>query len=217
MQVAGRPSWQFRYGNGNCSHLLAALFARDSAGLAVQPAPDVPPPLAVEWLAGEAPPGLAALSAADREAAAGQWLHWWRALLADTVAAAASRPPAEADMAEVLGWLTSRHAAVFDPPEFGSLASLPELRSVARAAQQAHPRVPDRSGLFNHQLTMFIAEQTAADFGVPIDAMDATAHVLDVRGCWWHVIGPGCVLCSPAATTEVAEPLLRAAFASRLA
>jgi hypothetical protein len=218
MHVAGRLSWRFSYGNGNCSHLRAALFARDSAGLAVQPGPDVPPPLAAEWLAGETPRGLAALSAADLAAAAGQWLEWWRALLADTVAAAGSRPSAAADPAEVLAWLANRHATVFDPPEFRSLATTPELQNVACAAQQAHPRVPDRPGLFNHQLTRFIAEQAAADFGVSIDAVDATAHVLDVRGSWWHVIGPGCVLCSPAATTdpEVAELVLRAVFASRL-
>jgi hypothetical protein len=218
MHVPGRPSWRFSYGNGNCSHLRAALFARDSAGLAVQPGPDVPPPLAAEWLAGELPPGLAALTAADLTAAAGQWLEWWRALLADTVAEAGARPPADADPAEVLDWLANRHATVFDPPDFRSLARTPALRAVARATQQTHPRVPDRPGLFNHQLTRFIAEQTAADFGVPIDAVDATAHVLDVRGSWWHVIGPGCVLCSPAATTdpEVTALMLRAVFASRL-
>lgn len=218
MRVDGQPSWRFGYGNGNCSHLLGALFARDSAGLAILPEPDVPPPLAAEWLAGELPPGLATLTAADLMAAAGQWLEWWRALLADTVAEAGSRPPADADMADVLAWVASRHAAVFDPPEFGSLAGWPALRAVARATQQAHPRVPDRSGSFNHQLTRSIAEQTAADFGVPLDAIDATAHVLDVQGSWWRVIGPGCVLCSPAATTDsaVAAELLRAVFASRL-
>ena len=219
MRVAGRPSWRFGSGNGQCSHLRAALFARDSAGLAVPPSPGVPPPVAAEWLAGELPSGLAALAPADLAAAAGQWLEWWRALVASTVAEAGSRSPADAEPADVLAWLANRHATVFDPPDFGSLATMPELRAVARATQQIHPRVPDRPGSFDYQLIRSIAEQTAADFGVPIDAIDGTAHVLDVQGSWWHVAGPGCVLCSPAATADpaVAAQLLRAVFASRLA
>jgi hypothetical protein len=219
MQVRGRPSWRFGHGNGQCSHLRAALFARDSARLVVPLSPDVPPPLAAEWLGGELPSGLAALTAAELAAASVQWLEWWRALLVSTVAEAGSRPPSGADVTDVLAWLANRHAAVFDPPDFGSLATMPELRSVALAAQQAHPRVPDRSGSFDYQLIRSIAEQTAAEFGVPIDAIDARAHVLDVQGSWWHVAGPGCVLCSPAAATDAAEAaqLLRAVFASRLA
>jgi hypothetical protein len=215
MQVAGRPSWRFEHGNGQCSHLRAALFVRDLAGLVVPPSIDVPPPLAAEWLAGQLPPGPA-LTPADLAAAAAQWLEWWRALLASTVAEA--RPPYGADMAEVLAWLSNRHAAVFDPPEFGSLATMPELRAVARATRQIHPRVPDRPGSLDYHLIRSVAEQTAADFGVPIDAIDGTVHVLDVQGSWWHVVGPGCVLCSPAATTDAATAaqLLRAVFASRL-
>jgi hypothetical protein len=219
MRVAGRPSWRFGSGNGQCSHLRAALFARDSAGLVVASTADMPPPLAVEWLAGELPSGLAAIAPTDLAAAARQWPEWWRALLADTVAEAGSRPPADAEPAEVLAWLANRHATVFDPPDFRSLAGRPELRAVARATQQIHPRVPDRPGSFDYQLIRSIAEQTAADFGVRIDAIDAQAHVLDVQGLWWHVAGPGCVLCSPQAAADpaVAAQLLRAVFASRLA
>ncbi|MBO0835563.1 MAG: hypothetical protein J2P28_08595 [Actinobacteria bacterium] len=219
MQFAGRPSWRFGYGNGNCSHLLAALFARDSARLAIPPAPDVPPSLASEWLAGEPAAALSVLSEADLAAATDQWLAWWRALLVDTVAEAGSRPPADADAAAILAWVGSRHAAVFDPPDFDSLAAAPELRVVVRATQEAWPRgLPDRPGSFNYQLIRFIAEATAAYYGVSMEAIDATAHVLDVRGSWWHLAGPGCVLCSPGATADmaVAEQMLRAVFASRL-
>ncbi len=219
MQVRGRPSWRFGYGNGQCSDLHEALFARDSAGLTVLPATDVPPPLAHEWLAGELPAGLVALTAADLAVAAGQWLTWWRQLLAVKVTLIDSRPPAGADMATTQAWARSLYrSAVFDPPDFDSLASTPELQAVVRAAQQVHPRVRDRSGSFPHQLIRTMAEQTAADFGVPIDAIVAQAHVLDVHGSWWHVVGPGCVLCSPSATTDLvmAEEMLRAVFASRL-
>jgi hypothetical protein len=53
---------------------------------------------------------------------------------------------------------------------------------------------------------------------VPFDAIEGRAHVLDVQGLWRHLAGPGCVLCSPEATTDLAAAaeLLRAVFASRL-
>lgn len=218
MQVAGRPSWRFGYGNGQASDLHAALFARDVAGLVLPPAPEVPPPLAREWLAARALPGLP-LPVAALANAAGQWLAWWGQLLAVKVSLVGSRPPAGADMAATMAWAESlATSAVFDPPEFESLAAAPELRTVVGATYASWPRVADRSGAFDYRLIRGIAEQTAADFGVPIDAIDARAHVLDVQGSWWHVAGPGCVLCSPAATTDpaVAARLLGAVFASRL-
>jgi hypothetical protein len=221
MRVAGRLSWRFEYGNGQASDLRDALFARDVAGLEVPPShDDIPPPLVAEWLVGQPPPGLAALTAADLAAAADQWLRWWRLLLTNRVSVDESRPPPGAAVETVMAWAKLLYeSAVFDPPDFDSLASAPELQSVVRATHGARPRgLADRSGSFNYQLIRLIAEQTAAEFGVSMDAIDATAHVLDVQGSWWRVIGPGCVLCSPAATTdpEIAEPLLRELFASRL-
>jgi hypothetical protein len=220
MRVAGRPSWRFGSGNGQASDLHEALFARDAARLAVPPSPDVPPPLAAGWLAGGLPSELAALTATERAAAAVQWLMWWRRLLALKVSLGDSRPPLGADMASTLAWAESLYSSeVFDPPDFDSLASAPELQAVVRATQQDLPRRPaGRSGSFDHHLVRSIAEQTAVDLGAPIDAIDGQAHVLDVQGSWWHVAGPGCVLCSPAATTDpaAAAELLSAVFASRL-
>jgi hypothetical protein len=220
MQVKGRPSWRFEFGNGPTPDLHEALFARDRAGLDVPPSPDVPPPLAEEWLAGESQPGLAALSTAGLAAAAGQWLTWWRQLLAVEVRLVDSRPPPDAELATIQALSRSLYASrIFDSPDFGSLASAPELQAVAIATRRALlPRPKGRGGSFEYHLIRSIAEQTAADYGLPIDAIDARAHVLDVQGSWWHVAGPGCVLCSPAATTDpaVAADLLRAAFTSRL-
>ena len=220
MYVAGQPSWRFESGNGQASDLHEALFARDAARLVVSPSPDVPPPLAPEWLAGGEPTGLSALTGADLAAAAGQWPAWWRRLLTVKVRLVDRRPAPGADMSARLDWAESLyHSAVFDPPKFDSLASAPELRAVVRATQQALPRRPaSRAGSFDYQLIRSIAEQTAVDAGVPIDAIDGTAHVLDVQGQWWHVAGPGCVLCSPAATTDhaAAAELLATVFASRL-
>jgi hypothetical protein len=260
MQVRGRPSWRFGYGNGSVLDLNGSLFVRDAAGLPVPAAPDVPPPLAPDWLVGGPPAGLAAVTTAARATAAGQWLTWWRRLVAAKVDETQARPPAGGDTAAMMDWLRARAGrenAAFDPPEFASLASAPELRAAAAASCAAWPRrgstatsdvvdeggpdvgdgVPgsplsrgaeqtgsgrqprrgaDRSGSFDYYLIRSIAEQTAADFGVPIDAIDGDAHILDVQGSWWYVPGPGCVLCSPAATTDAAAELLSAVFASRL-
>jgi hypothetical protein len=263
MRFAGRPSWRFGYGNGSVSDLHFSLFVRDTAGLPVPVAPDVPPPLAPGWLVGGPSAGLAAVTTAGRATAAGQWLTWWRRLVAAKLDVAQARPPAGSNTAAVIDWARARaereHAA-FDPPEFASLASAPELRAAAAASFAAWtrggsratsdivdeggrdvgdgvPRPPlsrgaeqtgsgrrlrlgaDRSGSFDYYLIRSIAEQTAADFGVPIDAIDGDAHILDVQGSWWHVAGPGSVLCSPAATADpaAAAELLRAVFASRLA
>jgi hypothetical protein len=263
MRFADRPSWRFGHGDGSVSDLHFSLFVRDAAGLAVPVAPDVPPPLAPSWLADGPPPGLMTVSSAARATAASQWLGWWRRLVADMLDETRSRPPAGGDTAAVMDWLrgrATRQDASFDPPDFVSLASAPELRAAVAASYGARPRggsaatsevdveggpgvgdrVPgrpsdhaaeqarsgprprrgaDRSGSFDYYLVRGIAEQSAADFGVPIDAVDGTAHVLDVQGSWWHVAGPGSVLCSPAATTDpaTAAELLRAVFASRLA
>jgi hypothetical protein len=263
MRFAGRPSWRFGHGNGSVSDLHFWLFVRDTAGLSVPAAPDVPPPLAPGWLVGGPPAGLMTVRSAARATAASQWLAWWRRLVAGKVDETRSRQPAGSDTAAVMDWLSGRAGredASFDPPEFASLASAPELRAAVAASYAAWPRggsaatsevgieggpdvgdrVPgppfgsgaeqagsdprprrgaDRSGSFDYYLVRSIAEQTAADFGVPIDAVDGTAHVLDVQGSWWHVAGPGSVLCSPAATTDpaAAAELLRAVFASRLA
>jgi len=220
MHIAGRPSWRFEHGNGQASDLQDALLSRDLAGLAVPPSPDVPPPLAADWLAGQPPAGLAALTAAELTAAAAQWPGWWRQLLANKVSIGDSRPPPGAGVEAMMAWAKLLcESAVFDPPGFDSLALVPELQALVRATYGTRPRgLADRPGSFHHQLIRSIAEETAEESGAPIDAMDVTAHVLDVRGSWWHVAGPGCVLCSPAATADpgVAEQLLRAAFASRL-
>jgi hypothetical protein len=265
MQVRGQPSWRFGYGNGSVSDLIGSLFVRDAAGLPVPAAPDVPPPLAPDWLVGGPPAALAAVTTAGRATAARQWLTWWRRLVAAKVDETQARPPAGADQAAMMDWLRARaerHNASFDSPGFASLAYTPELRAAAAASCAAWPRRgagatsdldveggpdgadsvhgsrrtgsdrgpeqvdsgpqprrgADRPRSFDYYLIRSIAEQTAADFGVPIDAIDARAHVLDVQGSWWYVAGPGCVLCSPAATTDgaAAAELLSAVFASRL-
>ena len=122
--------------------------------------------------------------------------------------------------------MRERHVAAFDPPGFASLASMPELRVVARAtfAADGRPllrrepaaRVPP--GAFDYQAVRAAAESAIAEFGVDPGEIDGTVHVLDVRGAWSYLAAPGYALCSAQAAADpaAAASLLWAVFASRL-
>jgi hypothetical protein len=217
MQVAGRPSWRFEENDAGDLHL--ALFARDAAGLDVPSAPDIPPPLtaAIDQLL--APPSAAAAS---------QWATWWRGLIrfqAGGIGPSRRLGPGD-DLQAWLAEMRERHLAVFDPPGFESLASMPELRAVVRATFAADGRpllrrdpptaVPPRA--FAYGVVRAAAEAAAAEFGVSPGEIDGTAHVLDVQGAWFFLAAPGYALCSSAAAADpqVAAQLLGAVFASRL-
>jgi hypothetical protein len=216
MQVAGRPSWRFEENDGGDLH--QALFIRDAAGLGLSAAPDIPPPL---LMALDRPPRGAGRAAA----AADQWVAWWRRLVefqADEVQPPHRRAPAE----DMHGWLRAkaeRHAAVFDPPDFASLASTPELQAVAtetfpdaQRLPRHEPRIPP--GAFDYQVVRAAAEAAGHEFGVSPDEIDGAVQVLDVQGAWSFLAGPGYALCSSAvaADPQAAAQLLRAVFASRL-
>jgi len=217
MQLAGRPSWRFEENDAGDLHL--ALFVRDAAALEVPPAADIPPPLSVATDHRLAPPSAAA---------AAQWATWWRGLIRfEAGEAVPSRRLGPAD--DVSAWLEAmreRHVAAFDPPGFASLASMPELRVVARAtfAADGRPllrrepaaRVPP--GAFDYQAVRAAAESAIAEFGVDPGLIDGTVHVLDVRGAWSYLAAPGYALCSAQAAADpaAAASLLRAVFASRL-
>jgi hypothetical protein len=218
MQVAGRSSWRFE--EDDAGTLQLALFARDAAGLQVPPAPDIPPPLSVV-IDQQLPPAAAA--------AAGQWVSWWRGLVGfQSGQAQLSHGPGPGQ--DMHAWMEAkhqRHVAVFDPPQFQSLASMPELRAVARAtfAPDGRPllrreppaRVP--RGAFEYRVVRAAAESTIAEFAVDPGEVNGKVHVLDVRGAWSYLAGPGYALCSAtlAADPAGAARLLRAVFGSRLA
>jgi hypothetical protein len=217
MQVAGRPSWRFEESAGG--DLYLALFVRDAARLEVAPAPEIPPPLSVAIDRPLAPAS---------PAAAAQWAGWWRGLIefqrGEAVPSLRLGPGDDLD-----AWLVAmaeRHGAAFDPPEFESLASVPELRAVACAAFAADGRPlmpggpPDRSppGAFDYLVVRAAAEGAIAEFEADPGDIDGIVHVLDVRGAWSYLAAPGYALCSAqlAEDPAAAAPLLRAVFASRL-
>lgn len=217
MQLAGRPSWRFEENDAGDLHL--ALFARDAAGLQVPPAPDIPPPLSA---------AIESLLAQPAAAAASQWVTWWRGLVG--FQAAEVQPPhgpgPDRDMHAWMEGMRQRRAAVFDPPGFESLASMPELRAVARAtlAPDGRPLLRRRPptgrppGAFGYRVVRAAAESAIAEFGVGPGEIDGTVHVLDVQGAWSYLAAPGYVLCSTtlAADPAAATALLRTVFASRL-
>lgn len=216
MRIAGRPSW--RFAENDAGDLHAALFVRDAGGLAAPAAPDIPPPL------------LVAIDQAHRESAhpaeaARQWVTWWRGLVrfrSDEV----QPPHGPAAGQELHAWLEAvreRHVAAFDPPGFESLASMPDLRAVAAATFADGRRLLCRehrtpAGEFGYQVVSAAAEAAAAEFGVSPGEIDGTVDVLEVRGVWFNLSGPGYALCSRGAAGDpaVARQLLRAVFASRL-
>jgi hypothetical protein len=216
MQIAGRPSWRFE--ENDAGDLHAALFTRDAGGLTPSPAPDIPPPLLV------AVDGLEPDSA-HPAAAAGQWVAWWRGLVGFRIdeVQPRRRPAPDEDLHAWLRAMAERHAAAFDPPEFTSLASMPELRAVATATfadgqrlLSRQPQVPPRA--FDYRLVRAAAEAAATEFGVSPAEIDGAVDVLDVQGAWSFLAGPGYALCSRAAAAdpEGAAQLLRTVFASRL-
>ena len=205
MRKAGSASWRFMEDEAQFLHL--ALFVRDATGLAVERADDIPP-----HLAGELPgqPGEAA--EAGRETAARQWVTWWRRLLAQAVREAmrGNAPDGDRDPIARVQAIYAGREEVFDPPRFGSLADLPQLRPVAGAVFAHADRwwstrertVPQESGAFAWELVRDAAEDAAAELGISIGDVTAGMYVLDVEGSWSYLAAPGCALCSVAVAVD---------------
>jgi hypothetical protein len=219
MQLSGSSSWRFEEDNAQFLHL--ALFARDAAGLAPPGSPDLPPPLSPD-----VPGQVGLFPAATRASAASQWGDWWRRLLDYQVTEARLRreQDSEGDMTAWLRAMGARKKEVYDPPSFGSLEPMPELRAVVTATFDSalawcnrRPR-PDGSfgqrGSFDYQ-TVRSAAENAADSGIALSDVNAVVHVLEVQGMWSYLAGPGCALCSSAVAADrgAADELLRSVFA----
>jgi hypothetical protein len=219
MYKRGSPSW--RFGHGDMGYLRSALLVRDAAGLPVGAAGDIPPPLAEN-----VPDHQDVLAPRDRRSAGQQWVVWWRRLVGQAAREARQQwtaPPSE-DFESVIRHRFAGRKEVFDPPDFASLTDLEPLRSAVRAVLGMPPgpsdsprRGPDRR-TFDFQLVRSMAERTAADLGVPISDLTGYAHVIEVDGLWWYLAGPGCVLCSAEAASDLsaAADILQEAFTSGL-
>lgn len=211
MDVVGAPSWRFEE-SARDDLLHLALFVRDAVGIPVAPGPAAPP-----RLAGSVPDHRDLLGEDERQAAGRQWDSWWTDVLG---VQGQSHEALDADAVRAQGL---RRERVGCPPDFAALADRPALhRAVADCWPQARhwlARRSDRSrGCFDDRLVRQIAEDVAFDHSVDVGAVRGRAVVLDVEGSWWHVLSPGAVVCSTAATAdhETAQLVLRRAFESGL-
>lgn len=223
MQSAGSPSWRFAEGIEQLP--LVAMFVRDAVGLDVPPSPVNPP-----RLDGDLPAHPAQRDSELRATAGAFWTGWWQALLALDVRQHQGTPSGVDQRA----WFRQRadeHRAVFDPPEFTSLADRPALREVVRTtfeealgwadARRRTLLLPPAGhhGQFDYDTTRAVAEEVARRHRVGPGAVRACAVVLPVEGNWWQRFAPGAVLCSVTAARDpaMARTVLADAFESGLA
>ena len=216
MEHAGTTSWRFAV-SARDDLLHFALLVRDAVGLPVVPGPTVPP-----RLAGPVRDHRDVLREEERQDAGRRWADWWSAILGLEVH---SQEPPDADTLRALG---ARRERAGSPPDFAALTDRPALhRAVVETWLEAHGWVGQRrldfpgeqpEGSFPYQLIRQTAEDVAFDRSVDVGDVRARAVLLDVEGSWWHLLAPGIVLCSMAATAEpeTAQLILRKAFESGL-
>jgi hypothetical protein len=216
MQLAGRESWRIGIGGEHAVHSL--LFIRDVWGLEPSGA-DVPPAL-VGGLP-EIEPDLSSDQRAEMSAA---WLEWWRRFI--HVEGATERGEFARVADRDIGRARQRAAvfAVFDPPEFATLAESPSLQRAARqVCNQAlqwrveHRAVaPDRRSAWLAQKA--VAESVIEEYQVSPSRVSAGVIVLEVSGQWSNIPEPGVLLCSSDffVDNEVFLPALKRTFETGL-
>lgn len=223
MRYAGSASWRFAEGIEQLP--LDALYVRDCARLIVPASPVNPP-----RLDGDLPDHSSVRDFEGRAAAGASWTGWWQEVVAQDVRGHQG-PLDGLDQGAWLRQLADAHRAVFDPPEFTSLADRPALREVVRttfeeALRWAHAQrftllspPAGRHGQFEYGTTRAVAEEVARRHRVSPGAVRACAVVLPVEGNWWHRFAPGAVLCSATAARDPAtsRTVLADAFESGLA
>lgn len=217
MELTGTTSWRFE--ESARAHLPhVALFVRDAVGLPVMPGPAVPP-----RSAGTVPDHRDLLREDQRRDAGRQWAGWWTAVM--DLEVLPEQPPDPGSPTSP-GLRTQREGAG-SPPDFAALSDRPALqRAVIETFAEAHRRLGQRrhdvpagpQPCFPYRLVRQVAEDVAFDRSVDVADVRARAVVLDVEGSWWHLLAPGSVACSRAASAEpeTAQLLLRQAFESGL-
>jgi hypothetical protein len=218
VRLAGMSSWRFAESEPQMPHV--ALFVRDSVGLVVPAAPDVPPVL-VDELADH----RAVLPDIDRANAGEQWVSWWRQLVAHELSA--QHPPGGLDERTWLRRRADQMLTITDSSDFAALTDRPVLRIAVAATfleacrwtgEVKRSRMSAPRPRFGWSLVKQAAEDVAFGHGVDVGDMDGTVIVLTVEGMWSHLLGPGTALCSTATAADAwsAYALLRDVFGSQL-
>lgn len=214
---AGGQSWRFEVSFSQLPHVV--LFVRDALALDVGSNSGVPPRLA------RAVPDLSGrLDEAARHQAGIEWLEWWEG----AVGLKGGGSAAAREGTETLREYGRRVVAVFDPPEWASLAGRPALRQAVVATFEDGLRFannvrdpgdpPAPPDLFRAEVVRNSAERVAEAAGVPVSSLDAHAEIVDVHGPWWVVSRRAQLLCSAEAArdAQVATQALTAVFESLL-
>lgn len=222
MRRAGSASWRFAEGINKMP--VAALFVRDAVGLGVPPGAELPP-----RLDGEVPDRSGLVRAGQRRAAGAEWVGWWQAVVAHHVGLQQGAPHG----ADERAWLAQQvvqAGALFDPPDFASLAGRSALRDVLRTTFADALRWADdqsrtllmpphgHPGQFDYETVRSVAEQVAQRHQVSPNAVRGCAIVLPVESIWWRRCSPGAILCSAHAARDpdAARAALTDAFDSGL-
>lgn len=186
MRLAGTASWEFAEGIEQAP--LVALFVRDTFGLEVSAEAASPP-----RLDGELSDHSTLLDSDRRGAAGTAWTGWWQAVVAQDIRRHQGSS-ASVDQHVRLRQSAAEYGAVFDPPEFASLADRPALAEAVRisfneglrwadARRRTLLRPPQgRHGQFDYDAVRTAAEQTAHRHHVRPDAVRACALVVPVEG-----------------------------------
>lgn len=209
----GSKSWRFAESVDELPHI--ALYVRDVLGLEFDDKHSLPP-----RLAGHVPDHSNWLDESERRRIGSQWVSWWEEI---TESAAAPR-----DFSADHGGKANRpQSPDLDPSEWQSLTNHPELRrAVIRMSDEANRFAHDarlslitasrQHPVFPHDVLRRAANSIAAETGVGIGTLAASASVIRVNGPWWRLLRPGEIICSPdvAHTEDRGYRAIRAAFSS---
>ena len=130
------------------------------------------------------------------------WLDWWRRFIHVEGATERGEYARVADSDAGRAQQRAAVFAVFDPPEFATLADSPSLQRAARqVCNQAlqwkveHRAVaPDRRSAWLAQKA--VAESVIEEYQVSPSRVSAGVIVLEVSGQWSNIPEPGVLLCS---------------------
>ena len=223
MKLGGSSSWRLETRDSQFLHV--ALYVRESAGIQIPADEGAPPRLRQETPPDAADPRDGARVLSE------QWWAWWQSLVAFEVGAfEMTRGWQDGGDPPRLRALADAGSAAFDPPDFDTIAGLPELRAVVSrrwrealdwfAGRSAEPR-HSRPGVpaISHAVIEHVALSVAAERRVALDRLDAAVDLLDVSGLWAHDAAPGYVLCSAelARDEDLTAHVVRRAFLSGLA
>jgi hypothetical protein len=199
VQRAGSASWRIGIGGDQAVH--AALYIRDACRL-TPTGPDVPPPLAGDVAAADP-----FLTDADVAVASVGWLDWWLRLVHVEGAAELGEFTVDGFSDDGRARELAAYQAVFDPPEFESLAPCPPLRDVARRISgpallwwRGNRHDMNEVGHADRMVTWSsrrsVAEAVIEEYQVSPGRVRAGVIVLRVVGKWSRIPEPGVLLCS---------------------